>query len=154
TQSTDNNVVGAVAQVIGHEKLGHNGNVVTIVQQGGDDNRVGTIYQRRGDSAANTALITQTGHRNTLERIYQNNSDTSGINSITVEITGNDNGGGILTGAALESGAVSSNLYQQPDRNVIRLAIEGDFNEFGVTQSGLHKSSNPLEQNTADIEIA
>src|SRR5690606_38988349 len=134
---SDDNEVGAISQIMANNKdAAFNG--VTITQDIGDDNRVGTIYQRRGDSAANVATLTQSGARNTINRIYQNNGEsgsTGANNHVTITLIGDDNGSGALTLAALQSLAVSSNVVQSGTRHRTTLTITGSSNEFGINQS-------------------
>lgn len=139
-QTSNSNTVGEFRQ----ESTASTGgsNTLTILQEGGDRNFVGTAFQTNTGGSDNTGDIAQSGARNYLDSLSQTGSD----NTINAEFTGDRNGAdgatignpavGSLSGVAAATGAASSALTQDGAGNMIDLLITGDDNQFGVSQTG------------------
>ncbi|MCP3054446.1 hypothetical protein [Aurantimonas marianensis] len=141
-QSSDGNVVGAISQNSGGTNTFLGRNIVDITQGGAGANTIGSMTQSRGSSSGNTADITQTGTLNNIARVYQRTTQGGNqTNRLTVNMSGDNNGNGVLSGAASVSGAQSSTLIQgdltgQARDSFADLSISGDNNQFGVSQYG------------------
>lgn len=146
-QRSDTNSVGALLQSAEGTSPGgaQPGNTLTITQQSGDGNAIRGVYQRQ-DSASegNIATLDQQGAGNRIAGVLQVTSGAiDGPNSATVRMIGDDNGAGLLTGAAAQSGA-DNGLYVQGDldgsgpqgNNQLTLEIAGDMNQTGTIQLG------------------
>jgi hypothetical protein len=152
-QNSDGNVIGELVQTtLGVH--GTTGNTLGITQDKKGTNTIGSAVQvQDSGAAANVAEITQTGFRNWIDQVSQHTTSGEADNHIVLTVTGDDNGidTGSLAGAgslavlARSSGAAPSQIRQDGDlsggaQNVTRLAITGDFNQFGVTQLGVDNS--------------
>lgn len=137
-QASGDNNLGTVQQ-IGAESF-------LQVEQGGDLGNLIETAQQYG--TANSATVRQSGTRNVIQRILQNNEilAAGGIgNRMEVVVTGADNGGDGLgdVGEFLSdrtlalSGVAQSNLVQMGDDNDLRLTIlNGEQTKFGIWQVG------------------
>ncbi|MBL4918890.1 hypothetical protein [Szabonella alba] len=143
-QASDSNTVGAISQTSTGTMSNLQRNTVNIEQSGGNGNRVGSVQQWRQSSRGNFTDIAQTGASNTIERVSQYSPSSGGGNArneLNVTMSGDDNGNGVLTGAADMSGAIASTLIQgeaakRGSNNRATLIISGNTNQFGVTQYG------------------
>ncbi len=138
TQSSSGNRVGEVTQTGISSDAGGvalRRNVLTIVQEEGDGNRVGVVEQTRSSAwwstlfAANSATVTQSGADNDIGTLIQ-----SGFSqSATVTDDGNDNG--------------IERIEQQGLRNIASIAITGDGNgRSGLDFSGIDGAWRGLTQ--------
>jgi hypothetical protein len=107
-------------------------NSVGSVTVSGNDNELG-IYQDGNDNAL--SLSTVSGDRNELG-VRQIGS----TNVVNLTISGDDNGGGTLAGAAgtlaLANGLVSGLISQDGGLNTASLTINGNGNQFALLQDG------------------
>jgi hypothetical protein len=146
TQFSDGNVVGAVRQLFsGDTQI--NVNVVAITQSGDGGHFIGSVSQTKGSSSGNTATVFQGGLDNYIDRIYQRSGMGGNASNRTwIDMTGDHNGGGVLTGAALASGAQASSVLQgdtnpsSSRNNWAVIDISGDSNQFGIVQRGMNNT--------------
>lgn len=152
TQNGNGSVIGDLQQTSSGKALG---NSATATQTG--DNTINHIWQTQNSaSVGNVIIATQDGSGNTIDRIDQRGTGTgSSNNSITVDISGNNNGTVHLNGlsnfyssrawaaGATQSALIQNNyglngatLWPEVYGNVIDLDISGDNNQFGMTQKG------------------
>lgn len=106
-----------------------------VLTQTGDSNRVTALRQgkRAGtdiDSDDNTAQITQTGNGNVVVNLDQ----FGDLNSADLDFEGDGNGSTALTGVAAV--ATDSSVLQTGMSNSATLEVTGDYNAFGVAQTG------------------
>ncbi|OWU84475.1 hypothetical protein ATO6_12340 [Oceanicola sp. 22II-s10i] len=144
-QSSDENVVGEVIQ----SALGAIPGAANrlIIRQGGlNDNRITRVYQIQEDAMpGQVASVTQDGEGNVLALLQQRSIAAQQFqeNRIVANFTGDFNGVYGLTGPALVTGVTSSALIQDTgydgigaNGNEMDLAIQGNFNRFGIYQGG------------------
>lgn len=141
-QSSDDNVVGSLAQRTGYGPAPYDsGNAITVDQGGGDGNVIVRIFQdRQGANRGNTADIDMIGTSNYVYGVRQetNGSNTSG-NQLTLNLQGDRNGlGGFdAAKAAALSGAGASEVQQKGADNLVSYTVlNGNDNQFGFDQSG------------------
>lgn len=166
TQSS-NNTVGSIEQIGVGSFSSSPTNVLTINQgtatTGG--NSIGTVYQNQVNGKnANTATIVQSGSDNAISRVFQTAGSNGGShpaewrNVVDVTLSGDRNGGSLLTGYAAASGATSSAIIQGTFnsagfRNVASISISGDDNAFGVTQNGSNNSIGVVTITGSDNQL-
>ena len=158
TQHGTGSVIGEVKQTASGSMLG---NTATVTQTGA--NTVNHLWQIQNvDAVSNVITVTQTGSGNVIDRIDQKASGAGiGNNTITVNMSGSDNGTMDLTALApfyssraWAMGATQSALIQNnygsthgvavPGMvagNIINLTITGDNNQYGLTQKGSDNSA-------------
>lgn len=161
-QLSDFNRVGMVRQISpsgGGSVAGPTQNTLTILQQSGDDNRIGTVIQNNNAPSANdinSATITQTGSDSRVTRLEQLGSDQSATvtqigdgnrlnnlkqfggtgNDITASFNGDDNGEPFLGGPSSLVGVVRSDIIQEGNLNFVDLDVDGNDTAYGIDQFG------------------
>ena len=146
-QSNDNAVNFIYQEAVGDIPEGANR---LSVLQGSDSTGAGNvvnfiIQQQNGGMPGQVARIEQAGENNVIDRVEQRSLTAADFeeNIVRVKVTGDSNGIGDLTGAALASRAEFNSLVQSigydnlgANGNFMDLLIEGDSNRFGIYQGG------------------
>lgn len=160
-QTSNGNVVGAISQ----DTATHSGVNGLVIRQGGaGGHEIGSVSQYRSQTTQNLATITQTGSNNRLARVdqyvttYGNVTPNIVSNVIEIDMSGDGNGHGVLTGQAAASGAITSAVIQgragkAAKGNEARVNISGDSNEFGVAQYGEYNTIGTLMITGDDNEV-
>lgn len=158
TQSSDDNVVGAVSQ--SSSSTGDfTRNSAVIIQQGAGGHEVGSVQQSKQSSTKPALNVDQRGRANRIEAISQvSGSGGNKTNAMNVLMTGTGNGqiADTLSGDAAVPGVSASTLIQgvdgrTSDGGVMNLTISGNSNQFGATQYGGGKNGN---ENTLTLNVA
>ncbi|WP_321446543.1 hypothetical protein [uncultured Cohaesibacter sp.] len=147
-QTSNNNSVGSVLQDENTASGAYGKNFLKIEQSVGDGNKVNTVAQTTTVSGKNVAKLVMKGAGNTIDTVSQTNDANAqtDVNTVNVYIDGNSNGtAGSLSGYALGSGAISSAISQSGSNNEAKLSINGNDNQFGVTQENVNGGSNSLQ---------
>ncbi|MEP9374470.1 hypothetical protein [Mesorhizobium sp. KR1-2] len=130
------------ANRIGGLRQQGSGNEITVLQDTGEDNKLERVAQV---GELNKATISQSGYRNNVAWVFQNNERVAiAGNTLAVTLAGDDNGGdgrggvGFFTNdVSLRVGAYQSAFTQIGDDNAISMTVNGGSeNLFGFYQVG------------------
>ncbi|WP_319568632.1 beta strand repeat-containing protein [Cohaesibacter marisflavi] len=147
-QTSNGNSVGSILQDENTASGAYGKNFLKIEQGVGDGNKVNTVAQTTTVSGKNVAKLVMKGAGNTIDTVSQTNDANvqTDVNTVNVYIDGNSNGtAGSLSGYALGAGAISSEISQSGSNNEAKLTINGNDNQFGVTQENVNGGSNSLQ---------
>lgn len=115
---------------IGLSQVG-NANLTTIALASGSDANALSSWQ----SGTNAARLTVSGDSN-LADVTQNGHNTGADYGVTLKITGDFNGRGVLAGTAAAVGLFSGRIRQEGDDNAFTADIVGTNNQYAASQLG------------------